>query len=64
VVRDLRNELLNWLVTTTRPRTALAVNSRRSFSSTQSRMRYEVQVNLDGKVSPEIIRQAPHQNYL
>ncbi|MHB0936067.1 MAG: sulfatase family protein [Armatimonadota bacterium] len=55
VVKDLRAELLDWLVTTTRPCSSLGVNSHRTFPSTQSQVRYLCQVNADGKFNPTLI---------
>ncbi|MHB9106638.1 MAG: sulfatase family protein [Armatimonadota bacterium] len=55
VVRDLHGDLLDWLVTTTRPATAHGVNTHRTFPSTQSRVRYHAQVNADGKIKPALI---------
>jgi arylsulfatase len=64
IVRAMRAELLDWLVTTTRPVSSLGVNSHCVFPSNQSRVRYSVQVNADGKVHPDRIRQAAFKHYL
>ena len=58
VARDLHGDLLDWLVTTTRPATAHGVNTHRTFPSTQSHMRYHAQVNADGKINPALLGEA------
>ena len=61
VVRELQNDLLNWLITTTRPRTTLGADARRGRRSpggTQTRTRYDCWSYADGKLSPEAIRGA------
>ena len=63
VVRDVREDLLDWLVTTTRPKTVLGVPR---FGGDQAATRYGCSVNPDGKVHPDRLRQLPAQsrNYL
>jgi arylsulfatase A-like enzyme len=64
VVRDLRDELLNWLVTTARPRTAQGVNPLRPDQAVE---RYKCRAYADGTLSPEDVRSAlasGRRNYL
>ncbi len=66
-VRDLRDELLEWLITTTRPRTVSGVNSARFGSPALNRQRvqrYQTVVNNDGKIHPERLRGVKNKNYL
>lgn len=59
VVRDLTDELLRWLITTTRPTT---VHPPTRWSSPQAVTRYNNTVNADGATSPDRFR--PGGNYL
>jgi len=64
VVREIQADLLDWLVVTARPRTALAV---RPLHPRQAVERYKCWVYADGKLSPEELRRASaqgRQNYL
>jgi hypothetical protein len=64
VVRDLHDELLNWLVTTARPRTAQGVKPLRPEQATE---RYKCCAYADGTLSPEDVRSAlaaGRRNYL
>ena len=61
VVRELRDELLDWLVTTTRPTTVLGLGK---FGGTQAITRYRCTFNPDGKVNPERLRSMRNRNYL
>lgn len=61
VVNDMRLELMNWLVTTTRPRTVHALPT---YTSRQTITRNGHTVNLDGKVHPNRLRQLKMRNYL
>lgn len=61
VVRRLRDELLEWLVTTTRPRTVLGVDARlgrQGPGGDRVRVRDETWAYLDGKLSPAALRDA------
>ena len=61
IVNDLTGRLMDWLVTTTRPTSALAVNTGIQPGSDDPRqfaLRYGNYVNADGKVSPDHVRQA------
>lgn len=60
-VEEMRNELFDWLVTTTRPKTVLGLGY---FDGYQATTRYHCSMNDDGKVSPDRIRQMKHRNYL
>ena len=66
-VQELRNELLEWLITTTRPRTVSGVNSARFGAPALNRQRmqrYQTVVNRDGKVHPARLRGVSNKNYL
>ena len=66
-VQELRNELLEWLITTTRPRTVSGVNSARFGSPALNRQRvqrYQTVVNRDGKIHPDRLRGVKNKNYL
>ncbi len=61
VARELKDELTDWLVTTTRPTTILpAVRG----ESRDLRVRYHNAVNADGKIHPDRIRATRHRNYI
>ena len=67
VVDELRGELLEWLITTARPRTVSGVNSARFDSpqlNPQRAQRYQTVVNHDGKINPALIHSAKNKNYL
>jgi choline-sulfatase/uncharacterized sulfatase len=64
VVEELRYELVNWLITTTRPKTVLGVNSHHIFESEQSVVRYGCQINPDGKINPDLLPEGRTKNYL
>ena len=67
IVRELRNELLEWLITTTRPRTVSGVNSARFGAPALNRQRiqrYQTVVNRDGKIQPGQLRNVANKNYL
>ena len=67
VVEDLRGELLEWLITSTRPRTVSGVNSSRFDSpdlNPQRIQRYQTAVNRDGKINPALLHSAKNKNYL
>lgn len=61
VVAGLQSELMEWLVTTTRPTTVLPAVR---YTSRQAVTRYHNTVNLDRKVAPERIRLLRGRNYL
>jgi len=61
LVEEMRRDLLDWLITTTRPATVLPkVLSR----GDQVITRYLNTVNHDGKIHPNHLRQLPGKNYL
>ncbi len=67
VVEDLRSQLLEWLITSTRPRTVSGVNSSRFDApdlNPQRMQRYQTVVNLDGKINPALLHSAKNRNYL
>ena len=67
VVDELRGKLLEWLITTTRPRTVGGVNSARFETpelNPQRVQRYQTAVNRDGKINPARLRSAKTKNYL
>ena len=67
VVDELRSELLEWLVTTTRPRAVSGVNSARFDTPALNRQRvqrYQTVLNHDGKINPKLLRGAKNKNYL
>ena len=67
IVQELHHDLLNWLITTTRPRTVSGVNSARFDSpdmNPQRVLRYQTVTNRDGKINPDLLRTARSKNYL
>ncbi|MEQ8673599.1 MAG: sulfatase-like hydrolase/transferase [Aggregatilineales bacterium] len=66
IVQQLQSELLNWLITSTRPGTVHGVNSGPfPFSeSPQTMVRYKTVINMDGKINPDLIQQSATKNYL
>lgn len=67
IVRELQSELLEWLITTTRPGTVSGVNSARFGTPTlnqQRLQRYQTVVNHDGKINPRRLRVLKNKNYL
>ena len=66
-VGELRGDLLEWLITTTRPGTVSGVNSARFDTpelNRQRELRYQTVTNHDGKINPALLRQANNKNYL
>jgi choline-sulfatase/uncharacterized sulfatase len=61
IVCDLRTEMLDWLVTTTRPVTILPhVN----FEGPQASVHYGNTTNPDGRIHPDWVRRTENRNYL
>ena len=60
-VRELQTDLLDWLVTTTRPATVLRAQS---WDSPQAVTRYRNTVNADGKLPTARVRERAGGNYL
>jgi choline-sulfatase/uncharacterized sulfatase len=61
IVRELQADLLEWLITTTRPRTVLGVDERHGRhgpSGWQTRTRYDCWACPDGKLSSDALREA------
>lgn len=66
-VRQLQRELLDWLITTTRPTTVNGANAggrRRLVPDAQRVERFKAQVNRDGKFHPDRLREIAGANYL
>jgi arylsulfatase A-like enzyme len=61
VVSELQQDLLNWLITTTRQATSLGVSVPQTA---QTKERYRCTVNHDLKIHPENLKNARHKNYL
>lgn len=61
---ELEKELLNWLITTTRPGTVLGANSCVKVDSEQVIKRYNCFTNPDGKINPELLKKIAPANYL
>ena len=67
IVAELRSDLLECLITTTRPRTVSGVNSARFDTpalNPQRVQRYQTVVNHDGKINPQLLNSAKNKNYL
>ncbi len=66
-VRELRADLLEWLITSARPGTVSGVNSARFGSpglNRQRLQRYQTVVNRDGKINPRRLHETKNKNYL
>lgn len=61
VIREILQDLTDWLITTTRPATILP--SVRAVSP-QSTLQYNNAVNADGKIHPDRIRELGYRNYM
>jgi choline-sulfatase/uncharacterized sulfatase len=64
LVHEMQNEMLNWLISTTRPGTVLEISNHGSFESSQTVVRYNYQINADGKIHPDRLLEARTKNYL
>ena len=67
IAAELRSDLLEWLITSTRPRTVSGVNSSRFEApelNQQRVQRYQTVTNRDGKINPTLLRGAKNENYL
>ena len=60
-VCELRNALLEWLVTTTRPAT---IHPPPTAENAQATLHYENAVNADGKIHPDNVRAVSGTNYV
>lgn len=60
-VEEMRAELLNWLITSTRPTT---VNPLPAVMTEQRVERYHHTVNKDNRINPERVHELTHRNYL
>jgi arylsulfatase A-like enzyme len=63
-VEEMKAELLDWLVTSTRPTTVHGVNSSPAPADPQVVARFKVWTHRDGKIGPNEIRQGAGGNYL
>jgi len=61
IVREIQFDLLEWLITTTRP---VTIHPTRVFKDGQTITRYNNIINLDGKIHPDNIRQIKRKNYI
>lgn len=61
VVREIMNDLFEWLITTTRPATVLPATTK---ATSQASVHYYNAVNADGRIHPDRIRETKHKNYL
>ena len=67
IAAELRSDLMEWLITSTRPRTVSGVNSSRFDTPEMNRQRiqrYQTVVNLDGKINPNLLRSVKNKNHL
>ena len=60
-VREMKDVLMDWLVTTTRPKTILPWQL---YESDQARTRWRNTVNADGKIATERVRRAKGGSYI
>lgn len=60
-IRELKTNLLDWLVTTTRP---VSTNCADLDEGPQRKRRYHVVVNEDNKIHPDELRKVGYKNYL
>ncbi len=60
-IGEMKNDLLNWLVTTTRP---VSTNCADLDTGPQRTKRYGVVVNADSKIHPDNLRAIDYRNYL
>jgi choline-sulfatase/uncharacterized sulfatase len=66
-VRELQLDLVNWLITTTRPRTthgADATAADNAETHSQRRWRNHSIINADNKIHPDLIRDVTWKNYI
>lgn len=62
VVNDMKAELLEWMVRTTRPATSLCVKT--TLDPHQTTHRYNNDYNPDGKFNPDRLAEADYRNYI
>ena len=60
-LREMHADLLNWLVTTTRPASVHGADMKPAAQRTR---RYHVAVNADGKIHPDVLGALDFKNYL
>ncbi len=60
-IRELERDLMDWLITTTRP---VSVNASRQPAGEQTRTRLHRSVNSDGRIHPDNLRGLGNMNYL
>ena len=61
IIEDMKNSLLDWIITTTRPKTSLAV---KNCDNIQNKKRYGNCINSDGKFNPTLFKDILGRNYL
>lgn len=61
VVQELKEDLLDWLMSTTRPATVLGLGE---FDGEQAFTRFKNSINADGKINPKRLRKAGTKIYL
>lgn len=61
IVREIMNDLTEWLITTTRPATILPATTK---ATSQASVHYDNAVNADGRIHPDRIRETKNKNYL
>jgi choline-sulfatase/uncharacterized sulfatase len=61
VVREMQDELVNWLITKRRPSTVLPAHQ---SDGSQLKTRYRNSVNSDGKIHPDYVRRLEKKNYI
>lgn len=67
IICEIKNDLLEWLITTTRPVTTLGIDIHRKRplpDNSQAKIRYDCWSYQDGKVSPDDIRKMASRNYI
>jgi choline-sulfatase/uncharacterized sulfatase len=60
-VQEMRNDLLNWIITTTRPTSVHGADMKPGH---QRKRRYHVTVNEDNKINPVLMKKMDFKNYL
>jgi hypothetical protein len=61
LVKEIKDDLLNWLITTTRPKT---VQTKFTYKGKQVVMRNRKPINADGKLNPAAFKETSGSNYL
>jgi len=61
IIDDMKNSLLDWLVTTARPKTSLSI---KNCENDQYIKRFGNYINSDGKFNPKLFKDIANKNYL